>query len=429
VTKLQPPPPPAPTSLAEALAREPKDPAPVDAGQLREVRELAARRQTLAQTAKPDPDEVKKVDAAAGALLKKFDGKPLELARLVFAAALEEPVGQAALRFLSDLLQQANIPAYSETRYLTRLTELPVTSSDDWPAESVWTALQVVRDAARVANGDARAQPWVAELRVTAERQRRGGEDLLWGAAARRPGARSSLEEALKGCQAVLRDLRTVEDAQRLADEVGVLLPGYAPYLEVDAAPTEAWLNAMASATRLREVLAAEPAKGDARDEQIRRMANCVRELRSDPNNLNSLREGLDPERLKRLIGRSDLANLADAKVITAWLETTWPEPAQRVALWSARCKFAAALRERPDAGETPAEDEKRATAAEEQRGLRRARVSVALLHMQGAEGLEKLDGALRQAEGAPADTSRRNSLADELRRAWDRWGSRTDKP
>jgi hypothetical protein len=414
------PPPPAPNSLAKLLAREGKTDDSPDRALVRDVQRLAARFAALAQAEKKDKEEEKRVEEDQKKLLKQLE-KPAELAKVVFEAASEGPTTAASLRFLDDLLQKGNAPPFAEVRFIGRLAALAQTNLEEWPASSVQAALLTVREAERSRATDSSAHTWVKLQCERAEGLRRAGEEMLFGKdTAARAGAREPLEQAMKAYQAINRDLRTVKEAQNTNDEANVLLPGFAGYVEEDDAGEDAWRNAVATACRLRDLLSG-PVSADerGREEQVRQMADWTDALRNDPKSLNKLRAALDKENFERLIGRSSLADLADAKVMTAWLETPWPSPTLRAALWSARMELIAALgSKRSDSGHLPAEDEGRGVAAERQRALRRARVAVELLRLQKAPGLEKLEAALQRAASDPANADM-HAFAEELRQAW----------
>jgi hypothetical protein len=379
------------------------------------LRQLAARHARVSM-GKPDEAEKAKIEGDTTQLLKRFEGKPVELARGVFAAAQTEDTTPAALRFLVELLHKAKAPSYAETRFLARLAELPA-ASGDWPAESIVLALSTVGAAEQVAASDARALPWVDEPRAKADRWRQEGENLLFSseASARRRAA-DPLRRALQAYQAVLRDLQVVEQALRYRDEMVVRLPGFLPYLEIDDEPEPAWDNAMATLVTLRQVLATPwPSPGDS----IRRLSELVSVLRNDPNNLQRLRRPFDPEPLEKLIGRSQAGNTADGQMMTALLATPWPRADQRARLQTAWHELMTALDRNPMRATLPPWEEGKAIAAQRRRALRRARRSVALLRLEGGHSLAGVEKSLQSASESPDDLGRIRVLEQELRRAW----------
>ncbi len=373
-----------PESLAQATAGGRNPPELPDAEAIESIAQLAARHARAAK-GKPDAEELNKLKSQSDQLLKKFAGKPLALAWAVFKAADADMPTPASLRFLSDLLLPAQAPEYGETRLLARLAELPVAKPDDWPAEGAQLALRTIWEAEKAACGDPRAMPWVREARAAADRLRQQGEMLLFAAdPLSRRRAAELLRGALKAYQKINHDLEAIKDAQRCCAEMLVQLPSYVRYLEVDAAAEKAWENAVATASELRRVLAEPlPPPGSARSVQIRKMRELTEALRNDPDNLNSLRRPLGREQFEKLIGRSEVGDFADAKVMTALLETPWPRAEQRAALWKARYGLLERLGLRRAPTHVPAWDQGQALQAERDRAKRRAHRSQELLKLK----------------------------------------------
>jgi hypothetical protein len=409
-------PPPAPRSAAAFLARDDKAAKAVTSDVIGEARRLAGRYARLQEMAKPDADEVKSLDADAGALVKPFKDQPAALAKVLFEAAAEAPLSQAALRFLSGQAEKAKLPSYAETDYLARVAKLSVRSAEDGAA--VHAALQIVREVEQAVLGDERAQPWVRQARQQADELRRAGEKLLFGSDEHRAEANGPLQNALRAYRKVNGDLHTVEAAQRRCDEARVLLPGLAWLPDSE----HAWHNVWKVARQLQDVLAAPVAPaGAALDEQIQRMAELT-PLQRDQDSLSSLLAPLTAEEIAALIGRRDKGKLADAKMMTALLETPRPTAEQRVQLTAARREMAGFLESRAREVSLPPWDARPAQVEERRRALERARCSVEVLSLQGVNELGELNKALREAEATPSDDARRRGLADELRRAWERY-------
>src|SRR5436305_1857698 len=98
-----------------------------------------------------------------------------------------------------------------------------------------------------------------------------------------------------------------------------------------------------------------------------------------------------------------------------AVLATTWPTAPQRKQLWPAWRDVCTALASRPGEREPlPAWESAGAITAERGRALRRARWSLGLLRLQGAEETGELEKALRHAERAPADEGRLKVVAEQ---------------
>jgi hypothetical protein len=411
-----------PRSLAEALLRKGLALDPPDRDPVVEAQRLAA---LAVRTRGPKPAEadVKRLEAGTKELLKPFTGKPLQLARVVLAAATEAPLGADAVQFLAGLLGKGRVPALAETDYLKRVATLPPDRRGAWPAEAVLLALQTAREAARAEAADPQALLWVRAGLDRAARRRREGETLLFAADGDRSRAAATLKEARNAYAAINRDLEVIREALRCRDEALVLLPGYAPALEVDPGPARTWEEAVATARSLRALLS-EPrdAVGAGPDGPVPKMAELTDTLRHDPNGLKRLRRPLEPEHRQGLIERRKQGDPTDEKVVRALLETTWPKARERVQLFSALRELSAALAARPGPQEAlPAWRAGPAVAAERGRALQRARWSLDLLRLEGVEGLGALEKALAGAGRAPQDERRRQALTEELRRAWAR--------
>ncbi|HTU21203.1 MAG TPA: hypothetical protein VMG10_24330 [Gemmataceae bacterium] len=402
----------APRSLSLALVQEAAVPQTANEEWIVTLRQMAAR-SSRATSGKPDETERKKLETETEQLLKKLEGKPLVITSAVFAAAQVDTPTPASLRFLVDLLGKANVPSYAETRYLARLADLPPGRPGEWPREAIALALRMVGEAEKIAVGDARALPWVREARAAADHRRQQGEALLFSRqASERRLAAVPVRAALQTYQAVNRDLRAVEQAQRCRDEMLVRLPSFVPYLEIDDEPEQAWKNAAATAEKLRRELDGPPSSAA---DAIRQMTQLTSALRNDPNSLNRLRRPLESESFDKLIGRSQAGSAADGKIMTALLETPWPRADQRVKLWMARRQLAAALEQKqPPTTDLPLWDERQAVTAEQRRGLQRGRRALELLRLEGAVSLEQVEKALE----SPDDRNRIRLLSDALRRA-----------
>jgi hypothetical protein len=378
-----------------------------------------AVRHARTKAVKAGEAELKQLAADIEQQKKKFAGKPLALAWVVFRAADTDALSAAAFRFLADLLAQARGSAYAETRLLSQLAELP--TADDWPAESVRQALRTKGEAEIVAAADPHALPWVREAREQADRLRREGEKLLHARlSAERRRAEVPLRQAWQSYRAIKNDLHTVEEALICRDQMLLRLPAYAAYLEIDDSTEQAWENALTTTRRLRQVLAAPSAPdGTARAGQIRAMAELTATLQNDPNNLNSLRRPQEGEQFNKLIARSRIGDCADVKIMTALLETPWLPVEPRVQLWTARRTLLREVGRKH--GETPPTwDEARGVAAERRQALRRAHRSLELLKLESIGSTDQVETALRQAEQS-ADAARLAHLAEKLRQAWAR--------
>jgi hypothetical protein len=237
---------------------------------------------------------------------------------------------------------------------------------------------------------------------------------------ASRRRAADSLRDALKAYQAINRDLDAIEEAQRSSEEMRVQLGSYLPYLEVDGTTASAWQNALTTADKLRHVLAEpELQPGNARDVRIHKLMELTAALRNDPDNLNRLRRPLDRQQFDQLIGRRQVGDAADGKVMTALLETPWPRAEQRAKLWSARHELFGVLQRRRAEASLAAGIESPSLQVECRRGLLRAQRCLAVLRLLGSDKVEKVEKALARAEAMPADASRLRTVAEALRQAW----------
>jgi hypothetical protein len=408
-----------PTSAAGALARDAKAAQAVTPKAIDEARQLAGRHVKAQQAAKTDPKD-ETLDADVTKFVKGFDGQPAALARVLFEAAAEEPLPQAALNFFRLQARKADLPSYAEVDYLARLADLPVKSADDWPGADAQVLLQVVRQAEQAAASDPRAQLWVREGRQKADKLRSDAEQLFFSPNPdRRREAHGPLQDALKAFRDVNSDLKTVSEALRCRDEARVLLPGLASLPAADPA----WHNAWEQTRQLQDLLApTEAPLGPAREEQVRQMLELTQKLRYNPDSLNSLLAPLEPGPFSPLIGRSSTGKLADAMVMTALLDTPRLTAEQRTQLWAARRALADRLEtQRRAVPLTPwdAKDAKAAVQAQRQQALQRARRSLEVLRLQGVRELDEVDKALEQAVANPADEGRMQRLGKELRRAW----------
>jgi hypothetical protein len=294
----------------------------------------------------------------------------------------------------------------------------------------VLLALQTTREAAKAEASDPRALPWARAALQRAAKRQREGEALLFAADRdSRARAAAPLREARGAYRAINHDLEIIREAQRCSAEAVVLLPGFAPYLEVDPAPAATWEEALASAHSLRVLLAAPTdAVGAGPGGPVGKMAELTDALR-DQNGLKRLRRPLEPEYRKKWINRRKQGDPTDERVMRAILATTWPTARQRKQLWPVWRDIVAALSSKPGERDSlPPWQEARAIRAERSRALRRARWSLELLRLAGAEELGGLEKALRQAERKPADERRLTVVAEELRRAWARQQSSATK-
>ncbi len=423
-------------SLAQAVQRG-NLPSHADPEAVHEIRRLAGR-YAQSKEAKADDPSLKK---ATEDLVKKF-ARPEELAQAVFEAAAGDPLAYEGLQYLSGLLERPGAASCEEIHYLQRLAGLP---AKNWHAESVCVALQTIEQAEKAATIEPRALPWVRESQGRALDLRKEGENLLFGADPAGPErAYEPLSQALQAYRLLNRVADTITQAQHCCDEALVLLPGYEAYLEIDDRTELTWGRTMAAACRLCELLGragASRTAGSARP--TGRLAPVVEIEHAQDEVLAGLAllPGYDPEGMKKqhqplgtnyiqtVIGRRVSPGPADLKVMAALLETPWPRAAQRAQLWSARHERALQLQEKgPATQDLPPLDAKAAIDAERRRALGRARRSIIVLRLLGAEDVEKLEQYRLTAEKG-TNSAALPTLSEELRQAWRRQRSRVQTP
>jgi hypothetical protein len=428
-----------PRSLAAAIADfRLTDQERLDAGAaLRQLDRLDAR----VSRAKPDDKGLegdrKRLETDRAKLLKPFEGKSLDLARVVLAeAAAESAPSPRQVRYWSELLKpEAMVGRLAEVAFLQRLVDL---SADErgWPPAAAQVALRAILEGERAARVDPRAAPWVAADRAVAERGRTEGEALLFGTRAVRSSAEQPWRRALRGYETVNRTAELVRDAHHALDDARSFLPGLVAYLEVHEADARSWAAANRVAHELDDLLGAPPASKDpAPVEALKLIDNLTGELRF---HLARLRVPFTAERWPK-VAAGGKARAEDRRELEALLASPWPAAADRVRLWQA-CRAAnAQLHQEVIEAEAvgsvlasyapPAVNSSQAIRAEAARGLRRAEWSMDLLKLRGFRetgGLEEVRG---RAARDPADAAARNALASALRQAWDRNVQLADNP
>jgi hypothetical protein len=403
-----------PGSLAEALAVEPRPKLGDAAAELQRLLALLPK----ARRPKADEADVKRLTGETEQFLKKLEGKPLALAVVVCEGAAESALGREGLTFLVELLEKGKGPPYREVRSLRELARQAADRPGVWVAEAVRLGVQAAQEAEKAAAAEPQARPWVENKLKQASARFREGRALLFAEDRASQGrCLALLKEAVREYQVANQDLQTVQEALRLRDEALVLLPGYAPLLELGEGPDQAWQSAVRAACALRDGLAASPAR------EVSELAGLTEALRNDPNGWQSLRRPLDPERFPKSLRRSRNPDPADVRSMAALLAGSWPTAGQRPELWKAWRAAAADLERRSSAagGEPPAFDAGAAVRAERERAVRRARRSLALLRLRGVADLDKAQAALAASTRNPTDAATLDRLGGELRQAWAR--------
>jgi hypothetical protein len=421
-------------SLAAAARNaKPLDPpAEVVRGKLAKLAELDA---LVRQNAKPPEAEKERRDREVAAFLKPYDGKPLELARALFEAALAEPEPSRSLILLiAALLPEEPAGTYVETQWLRQLATLPVDAARPWPARAVAQALRAVKRSEQAALADPRTATWAADrIQESARHLERGRKFLFSAQLDEWPAAEETLREAAQGYAKANRILDIVRRARFLLDSTLARLPSYAVYLETSGADEDAgraWESVCAAVGRLQRLLATFPPVSPGGKEEGSRRDGVVQELEATVGRLNSVNSlqqlSLPAEEasLRVLIDRSEKGKPADARTMRALLDLAWLRADQRLRLWSAYRRLAGRLDAewREQAADAPSlaawseADIRRARRAARDHALWRARVSLSLLRLQGRGGEPLQTIYDRTRASLDADLQ---PLATELRRRW----------
>jgi hypothetical protein len=446
-------------NLKAELARLEKRLAPLPAPDLPSLGAQTARGR------KPDPKTVETVRAALDparvpapapppaapapavspeALAALKDQDPFDVAAAVFQAATEDADPRPErLRTLDAFLRALQPqPLFAETVLLRRLAERAVrTGGSAWPAGTVRRALDVARQG-EPTYGDVQAAPQVlGQLEVAAQRRYEGEALLFAGQGYAAPEeADRAFQAAAEAYDAARRSLDAVQQAQKTLDRAQAILPAYAPYLEWAAAPQKEWEQAVEAASVLADQLdSPAPTDGAAvlrRNEELLRSSDDVaaalaRLLRPfGAEQVAQLRE-----RVRRPQAQASVLLEAEAALATPFLTAE-----DRGPLWDAARALARRLHDEtvrldqaedprhapappPLAGSSPGPEAQEAS--RRRLALRRARFSLALLHLggMGKGDLKQSEESLARAEAASGDAAQfrpaEEALAGNLRRAW----------
>lgn len=431
-----------PRSLAQAVAQGLKAP-DLTADDVRTRFQDLAELDARAQMAKPDEKEKEKAAkdrekllAGQKEFLKKFAGKPFELAWTLFEVVAEQPALRPEhIRVAAELLTQAArepgkpMPSFHETRLLLQLAEGARTQPEGWPGDAVQAALQAARESERASLCDRRALPWIMPTRDRVNEKRRDGERLLLGRErALWPNATQLLGEAVREYQIIHRSIRLLEEAYRCRDDGLARLPGYPPYLESDRSKEPVWKAAVETARDLDQLLARPESKEPALAEMLKKLDDRAATLREQ---LNSLGQPLQADRWKGMSARTEHAAPAAVNELRGVLACSWLTAAEREALEKAALAGSRRLHQQTAALDlaedragkptplAPAPESARTLRSERERGLRRARESVLLLQLEGATPSRELREALDLTSADLKNEGAWQALSRELRRAW----------
>jgi hypothetical protein len=415
-----------PHTLGEELARRGgKEP---DILSPSEARRALKRLSELKASSKTNDKDAAQLKAEVDKLHKKFEGKPFELAWTIFyVASHEERPEQADLQLWYDLLDLKDQRSpYDEIRLLQDLAEWKLPKPTDWPTEAVQAALELAGELGKVPDPiDAEFRPWVKEASSAARDNAEAGRTALFNpSAAVRAKAADMLASALVDVRRVTGRLRTLTDARRALDEALVLLPGYTAYLEVEPALEKDWESATRDTATLRGLLAKPPKEEGDTESALGRVRTTATVLRAG---LNKLGEPLDPGRFGRLLEQSDRGGLDDSLKMRGLLRLPALKVGQRAKLWAAWHPLAVRLHEQtleretkpgPVGDQPPGLDLNKGLREMAERGLLRARISLALLRLAEAQRADNVAEALRKAS-QDRDPRSWQTLANELRLAW----------
>ncbi len=398
-----------------------------------QYRDLLVRAAKVLAAAKPSEKDLERLETEKAALLKRFDGKPpSDPAWLVLHEAMRDlQPRQDRLRFATRLLEAvAQVPAYEETEFVKRLAEWKV-DEKDWPAPAVRVALQLARKAAaaEAVADDTRLLPWVRHRLKAARASRQAAERLLFNADGADAGAVTAALEGARGeYEVVGAHLRLLAEAYRAHADALVRLPSYAPYLDTRRDADGLWEQVVRAACDLLDRLATPPPGGAVAAGTVRKLGELTETLREGMKELLGAQVEA-PARV--LIGKRDKAGPADWLSMQALLRSPWLDAGDRAKLWTAAHKVSARLTaevlkqdRQDDAAErqTPAPppvDLAAGAARERDLALRRARVSVALLQVEGVPTLKGVRDALAEVERDRDRPAAWRALGLQLREAW----------
>jgi hypothetical protein len=242
------------------------------------------------------------------------------------------------------------------------------------------------------------------------------------------------LGEAVEEYRTINRYLRILGQAYRTDEEAMALLPGYAGYLERDPTNEKVWESAVQGARELHELLngegsAARPPLANL-PERMNKIDRGAGALQDD---LEKLRAPLRPDRLETMIGWAGRSDPAAWSRIDALLDCPWLTFKERATLARVGRSISTQVLEetlkadwqedqsrKPTAPQAPFDSE-RAAEAERERALRRARLSITLLKLEGLSEVADLDKALAAAERDRSNPATWQALGRLLHEAWTR--------
>jgi hypothetical protein len=411
---------------------------------------------------KPDKDKKDKDKKDADEDKKDKGDVGFRVAWAVYEEALQSASKPEQIPLLDELLREVQPePQYVETLWLYRLASLP---KEDWPAPNVLArALEAVRNGERAAacvplsdnaleDGrrpwEPRAFRWVhyrldkaaqSPLDKAAQSRHDGELLLLDRGFASEKETGDSLNQAVEAYKQILEHQDVLAQAYTSYDEALARLPVLVPYLmarpDPDALDEENWQGAVERMTELCALLS-RPSADLPRI--IGRLQNVTDDLQRHLRHFTESVEAYRKARLDRA-GRPD--DSAELDRIDALLELSWLKAEERAALWAARQDMAKrlqakteALDRRDDDSSTvkqtepgPAFDAGRAEEAENQRALRRAKLTRDFFRLGGLNPNPELDQLLQEQEtrlqrGDAIEPSAWPAVGERLRKGWTDW-------
>lgn len=436
--------------LSEAAARgidlSERRPSDDTVYELKQLTEVYSR----TQQPKPDDKDKAKYDADSTAFLKKYDGKPTDLAWTLFAILRDEINPPASeVRLFAELLRKdpkvydEKLKDYREVRLIQRLAALKPANPGDWPAVAVHNALKAAAAAEVVWAFDAPSLLWVETPLEQAGKEQKKGEDLLFSAEpASWDKAAKSLGDTAKAYEDILARLVIVHGTQVSRDQALVLLPAFVPYLIEGSEGRElakTWEDAVKTSIALQYLLTLPEDPSSALSDKLGEMENRRDEWQAVRKKLEA---PLAPARRKGIMDQSKRPAPADWWEMDALLELPWLPAKDRAELGTAWRALGGRLQAEKADGALPSLDPATAQRQERDRGLLRARTSITLLRLTyaatplkgkagsvggaddgkeakaRAESLKNLEKALSDAEANPGVASW-GTLERQLRTAW----------
>ncbi|MCC6419413.1 MAG: hypothetical protein IT429_14350 [Gemmataceae bacterium] len=416
-----------PVSLAAEVVRAGKAPAP-GADTLTAYDTLLTLVDRVQAAPKPDEKDREKLQTDRTALLKQFQGKPVELAWMVLEGLVREAApSQARVQFIHGLLTAAKIPGYEETALLKRLATQWKGDPKDWPGAAARLALDVGKTAAQVEAAvlDPRVVPWVTPALDAARKKRLAAHALLFTPETAPEEIRDTLDDALRAYRAAGERVQVLSTAYQVRDDGLVKLAGSFRYFE-ELPEAGAWRDAVETARQLRDLLHARPATAKEVDEATRKIGKVSDTLQIA---LAGTLVGPVETRFRDLMGRKAKAGSADWAIMNALLRLPWWTAGERETLWQTTRQVSGRLhddvlrqdyKEDTTGARTPAPPPLPPAPPARRLALQQARSALTLLQLDGGD-TKGLEEALDRAAREPSDEAAWREVGAGLRAAWEK--------